>query len=94
MEHPNRPGIYTTGLGYVPGETEPRWGLVRAGAPVKVEPGEEGPSCACCGSENLRRYRVLRGSMVRKTVGVGCARKLLRDGYLTVSGALAVGLAY
>jgi len=31
--------------------------------------------------------------MVRKTVGVACARNLLRDGYLTVNGALKVGLA-
>lgn len=64
-----------------------------AGPPVKVQPGEDGPSCACCGSENLRSYRVLRGPMVRKTVGVACARKLLRDACLTVSGALRVGLA-
>ena len=92
IEHPDRPGIYTTGAAQAPGRTEPRWGLVVAGPPVKVEPGEDGPSCACCGSENLRRYRVLRGPMVRKTVGVACARNLLRDGYLTITGALKVGL--
>jgi len=92
MEHPDRPGIYTTGSAQAPGRAEPRWGIVMAGPPVKVEPGEDGPSCACCGSENLRRYRVLRGPRIHKSVGVGCARKLLRDGYLTVHGALVIGL--
>ncbi len=97
VEHPSFPGVYTPGLAVYPGETEPRYAVARFGLVVKVRPGADGPTCACCGSENLRKYRVLHGPHVPKglAVGVGCARKMTWNGtYLTVAGARKLGLEH
>jgi len=93
-EHPDLPGVYTPGLAFRPGETEPRYITFKAGPVVTVTPGSDGPACAHCNRKNLRRYVVLRlGYGQKMTLGVACSRPLLWHGhYLTVVGAQRLGL--